>query len=293
MSRLKLITTTPNDEGLWIRQEEGEDPVLEYSGIKLDKGGSPISRLVKCSDLVRVLSQDFIKGTKFIVNTYDPVLSYLFPGDPTIDSQFTTSTKFIPQISTTELSREEVDGFSVSGLDGITQDSVRSIKACDSWYNDPIECAEVEVRIEESIVSVFGKFLNFEDLDYEKEVRNKVGEYSSDITSIPLTVSLISDTTYTDTINLEDWVYKSSNPEVTAKLDISFMYSIGGNIYGGFQTIQPFKYSDLGYLTSNNQVMTVGKIQLEYIGYVLKIYPLDPEIGEVVINDCVLTIGKL
>lgn len=293
MSRLKLITTTPNDEGLWIRQGEGEDPVLEYSGIKLDKGGSPISRLVKCSDLVRVLSQDFIKGTKFIVNTYDPVLSYLFPGDPTIDSQFTPSTKFIPQISTTELSREEVNGFSVSGLDDITQDSVRSIKACDSWYNDPIECAEVEARIEESIVSVFGKFLNFEDLDYEKEVRNKVGEYSSDITSIPLTVSLISDTTYTDTINLEDWVYKSSNPEVTAKLDISFMYSIGGNIYGGFQTIQPFKYSDLGYLTSNNQVMTLGKIQLEYIGYVLKIYPLEPEIDEVVINDCVLTIGKL
>ena len=292
MSVLRLITTDSSSDILWINQEEDRDPVLMYKGVSLDKGGSPRSRLLTCSSLSKILSEYFIKGTKFIINTYNPVLCYLFPGDSHYDQQFTPATKFIPQLSTPGLARNEVDGFN-SALPGVTQDSVKSIKACDSWYNSPVESKAVEEKIDETIEKVFGNSLRFDELDYEKEVRDKLGEYSSDIVDEVLTVSLVPDTLYTDTINLEDWVYKSGKPGVSAKLDISFYYSMDGKIYGGSQTIKPFEYLESGDLKPCNYLVKVGKVQLEYIRFVIKIYPLEDGIDEIVINDCTMTIGNL
>ena len=297
MSKLKLVTTSSTST-LHIIQKSDEDPVLAYKRgnevIKLDKGGSPGNRLLDCSTLYDLLSQYFIKGTKFIISTYNPVLYYLFPGDPTYDAMFNPSTKFIPTLKISELVRGEVDGFSEEGIDQIKSGQTRTIKACDSWYNNPAEEKRAVEAVETTFKDIFGFYKDFADLDIAKEVHDRLGDYSIDISSIisPISVDLIPDTLYTDTINLEDWVYKCGCgiDELKARLDVSFMYSIGGTIYGGSQTIEAFKYSG-GNLVSGDAIIKVGKVQLEYIDRVLKIYPTDSEIDEIMFNDACLTIG--
>ena len=297
MSKFKLITTTEptQDSILYIIQEDGEDPVLAYksggSVVKLNIGCSFSSRLLDCSTLYTILSKYFIKGTKFIISTYNPVLYYLFPGDQTYDAMFNPSTNYIPTLDVSSLVRDEVDGFSTTGIQAVTQDSIKSIKACDNWSNNPAEEVRALEAVERAVNRVFGIYTNFDELNYEKEVKEKVGSYSADISYIPMTVSLISETSYTDTINLEDWAYKSGKSgDIFAKLDVSFMYSKGNSIYGGMQTIEAFRYSN-GNLISENFIINLGSVQLEYIERVLKIYSLDPDVNEAVFNDCVLTIG--
>jgi hypothetical protein len=69
------------------------------------------------------------------------------------------------------------------------------------------------------------------------------------------------------------------------------MYSIGGEIYSGMQTIKAFRYEES--ITSDNKIINLPPIQIEYMDNVLKIYPLEEEIDEVVFTDCTLTIGCL
>ena len=296
MSKLKLVTTTSTST-LHIIQREGEDPVLAYKSgnnvIKLDKGGSPDNRLLDCSTLYNLLSRYFIKGTKFIISTYNPVLYYLFPGDPTYDDMFNPSTGFIPTLKVSDLVRGEVDGFSAAGISQIKAGQTRSIKACDSWYNNPAEEEKAVEAVDDLFKDVFGFYKEFSDLDIEKEVHSKLGDYSVDLSGIvsPISVDLVPSTMYTDTLNLEDWVYACGvSGDLKARLDVYFMYSIRGTIYSGSQTIEAFRYSG-GNLVSGDSIVRVGRVQLEYIGRVLKIYPVDSGIDEIIINDACLTIG--
>lgn len=290
MNKLKLVTPESTNH-IFITKDSNDDPVLAYKNgdliIELGKGGSPTSRLLDCSSLYNILSNYFIKGTKFIISTYNPVLYYLFPGS--YDQMFNPSTDFVPTLKVGELVRGEVNGFDPEFI--ATQESVRSIKACDSWNNNPEEKNEAEKAVDDQIKIVFGFYKDFEDLDIDKEVNEFIGPYSVDLNTTPLTVDLISDSLYTDTINLEDWAYESGNSgDLEAKLDVSFMYSIGDDIYGGSQTIEAFKYSG-GNLIITDYIISLENIQLEYIGSVLKIYPINQEIGEVIFNDACLTIG--
>jgi hypothetical protein len=181
----------------------------------------------------------------------------------------------------------------VSFNSSVTQSDVRCMKACDSWFNDLTMFNTLEEEINERIDKVFGYYREF---NVEKEVNEDTGKYSADLSKYPLVVSLISDTTYTDTINLEDWVLaskKGTNP-ISGKLDISYMYSYGGEMCSGMQTIKAFQYEE--NVTSKNVIINFGEIcpiQIEYMDYVLKIYPLVEAVDEVVFTDCTLTIGVL
>lgn len=299
MSKLKIINTdVPTSDDILYIVNTGEEPELAYksggSEVRLNKGGSPRSRLLSCSGLKEVLSKYFIKGTKFIISTYNPTLCYLFPGDPTYDSQFNPENDFIPTLNISDLVRGEVDGFDKTGFStdpSITQRSVRSMRVCDSWYNSPAESEAAEEAITERVNQIFGYYKEF---DVDKEIDSELGDYGVDVSKESIVVNLISGTTYTDTINLEDWIYKSGKGlnSVSGKLDISFMYSIGEEIHGGMQTIKAFQYSG-GNVIVDNTIMNLGSIQLEYINHILKIYPLNQDIDEVIINDCTLTIGVL
>ena len=57
----------------------------------------------------------------------------------------------------------------------------------------------------------------------------------------------------------------------------------------GMQTIKAFRYEES--ITSDNKIINLPPIQIEYMDNVLKIYPLEEEIDEVVFTDCTLTIG--
>ncbi len=303
MSKLKIITTTSTPLYLY---NTINGPQLRYkdSGgnvIRLNKGGgTPKYKLLTCSGLKTILSKYFMKGIKFIISTYNPVLYYLFPGDPTYDALFKPETKFIPTLTNlSSLIRGEVNGFDKSGFSRdstITQSSVRSIKACDSWYNSPSEEANAITAINERVKEVFGYYADFNEIDIEKEVRDKLGDYSSDLSTNSQVVDLMSGTEYTDTINISDWVYASGKKSVKAKLDISFMYSKGGNVFCGSQSLDAFYYNEMYpdlFLIHKDQIIRLGDIQIEYVNYVLKIYPISNEISEVIFNDCIMTIGNL
>lgn len=305
MSKLKLITTTiPSSNNLlYILETLGGEinSTLAYKSggnlVKLVRGGSPESAIIKCSDLKEILRKYFIQGTKFIASTYNPTLYYLFPGY--YKNQFSPDTDFVPTLNITSLLRAEVDGFNKDTFPhnpDITQDSLKSIKACDSWYSNTDEYEDIVSKIDSRIKNIFGYYrdFNINNFDIEKEVHDKLSGYSLDVSKESIVVSLLSETSYTDTINLEDWVYKSGkgNEEVSGKLDISFMYSKGGNIHGGMQTIKAFEYST-GNVVPKDTIINLGDVQIEYFNYILKIYPLSDEIDEIIINDCVLTIGVL
>ena len=344
--KLKLVTPDipTEDNVLYITS----DNFLAYKKngieVKLDKGGSERNRLIKCSDLKYILTKYMFKGSKYIINTYNPLLYYLIPGNSSNDPLFTSDNNFIPTIPTQTLIRGEVDGFDkninlkygdvddppsittgsngnwwIDGVDtrrkasekkpkayigpdgnwwvdfsSVSQSDVRCIKACDNWYNNLSELGTIEAKIDSAISSVFSSYKNFDDLDIEKEVRDKVGGYSIDIVENSFTSSLTSETKYTDTLNLEDWIYasmKSSLDGISGKLDVSYMYSKGGVMYGGQQSIKIFRYEE--YLTLESAIIDLGDVQLEFLDYVLKIYPLNNDVDEVIINDCTLTIGVL
>jgi hypothetical protein len=167
------------------------------------------------------------------------------------------------------------------------------MKACDSWFNDLSKYEEIVSDIEERVEDIFGYYKNFE---VGKEISDELGRYSADLSEESLVVSLISGTTYTDTINLEDWVLgsKKGTYPISGKLDISYMYSYGGSMYAGMQTIKAFQYEE--NVTAKNIIINQGEgcpVQIEYMDNVLKIYPLYDAVEEVVFTDCTLTIGVL
>lgn len=303
MNKLKLVTTSiPSESDVpFIIGENtqiiytGDRPALAYKEgrdyVILDKGGSDRVDLVKCSDLKKILDDYMFKGTKYIIGTYNPTLYYLFPGVSQNDSLFKSNNNFIPTLPVSSLVRLEVDGFNKDST--ISQNDVRCMKACDSWFDNLTEYNELVEKIDERIDKVFGYYREY---DIAKEVNEDTGKYSADLSKEPLVVSLISDTTYTDTINLEDWVLasKKGTNSISGKLDISYMYSKGGEIYGGMQTIKAFQYEE--NVTSNNVIINLGEscpVQIEYMDYIVKIYPLSEDVDEVVITDCILTIGVL
>ena len=305
-NKLKLVTTTDSgteanvpfiikngDEHVIY---DGETPALAYykdgqTFYALDKGGSEVVGIVTCSDLKDILDEYMFKGTKYIASTYNPTLYYLFPGVTLNDSLFKTKNNFIPTLPISNLVRLEVDGFSKT--DSVTSNDLRCMKACDSWFNDLSKYEEIVAEIEERVEDIFGYYKNF---NVEKEISDDLGRYSADLSEEPLVVSLISGTTYTDTINLEDWVLssKKGTHPISGKLDISYMYSYGGSMYAGMQTIKAFQYEE--NVTSKNIVINQGEgcpVQIEYMDNVLKIYPLYDAVEEVVFTDCTLTIGVL
>ena len=298
---LKLITREEDDEftpwpgELYLDNINGE-PVLAYiesqgsNPIYLDKGGSNVSRLIKCSDLKDILTGNMIKGTKFLASSSNPTLYYLFPGNPDNDALFTSDNNFIPTIRVNELIETyEANGFDDSEADRktLTQNSVRSMKACDNWF---VDLDIYEQNIEEIDAALDRIYNHYQDFDYSKEVQVGSG-YAVEVFENSIAVNLTSGTTYTDTINLEDWIWKLFNKdklgqdsEIHGKLDISFMYSIEGNIHCGMQTIK------ISSVMSSPVIIELEDVQLEYIGKVLKIYPLKNEVDEVIINDCVFTV---
>lgn len=294
--RLKLITTRePSKENIPYVITTSEYPIIAYisnhSVCILDKGGSERVKLITCQDLKQALDKYMFKGTKYIVSTYNPTLYYLFPGVTSNDDLFKTDNNFIPTLPISELVRLEVDGFSTDSV--IKQNDVRCMKACDSWYNNLDKYEEIIEDINERVNNIFDYYKEY---DITKEVKDETGSYSVDLLGNSFVVSLLSETSYTDTINLGDWVlgtYKGAT-SISGKLDVSYMYSIGGVMYSGMQTIKAFQYEE--NIVSNNVIINFGDscpIQIEYMDYVLKIYPLEERVDEVIFTDCTLTIGVL
>ena len=278
--KLKLVTTTSGGNyELYISRDNSGNPILAYkvgSVVHTVKcGGLP---LVKCSTLERILSDNFICDTKFIISTYNASLYYLTPDS----SLFNPANKFIPTIDTISLDRGEVSGFSTSSSMG----SVRSIKMCDNWYDNIIEQEEAEKAITDKAFSIFG-----DSIDYSEASPTKLGEYSVNTYDSNLVIELVSGTTYTDTVYVKDWIMKLGKSGVSAKMDISYMYSIGDSIFSGMQSIQAFRYNE--NLIIQDVMMTLGDVQMEYIGGTLKIYPVSVGVDEVVINDCIMIVGNL
>ena len=242
MSKLKLVTTDVPSKNNIPYIIDGETPVLAYKSdgtdYILDKGGSSRFGLVKCSDLKGILDSYMFKGTKYIVSTYNPTLYYLFPGMSVNDDLFNTDNNFIPTLPISDIVRLEVDGFNEDSR--ITQADIRCMKACDSWLNNLSEYEELVSKINSRVESIFGYY---KECDISKEVGDKKGSYSADLSEESLVVSLLSETSYTDTINLEDWVLKSKKgtEPISGKLDFSYMYSINGQIYSGMHTIKAFQ----------------------------------------------------
>ena len=299
---LKLVTTSvPSVSNVvYISGKQ-----LLYKSDNVITALDPGKNLVKCSDLKNYLDQYLPAGTKFIASTYNPVLNYLLPGYS--DDEFSTDNHFIPTLDTNNLNRGESDSF--GSVPRVKPESLISIKACDNWYNNPDTLQRIvgkNGKLNEELRKVYGS--GYADLDYNKELMYSVSNVApslqsgvfSEIGNVEcgsVVKVLISSTTYTDTLDLSEWIQVSCFPGVSGKVDVSVMYSKSGNIYSSDKSLKAFEYKKNSRgvleLIVDDSIIDMPEVQVEYLGGTLRIVPKTSDVDEAIIGDCILTVGTL
>ena len=115
-----------------------------------------------------------------------------------------------------------------------------------------------------------------------------------DVITIPVLDSKKT-STYTNVLDLTELLNHSLIPNLQAKLDLTYLYSIGNSIYGGDVTINLFSInSKTNEIEKLNQIVEKdNNIVIEYINGILKILPKSTSVGEYIINDAIITYGNL
>lgn len=112
----------------------------------------------------------------------------------------------------------------------------------------------------------------------------------------PFTITLISGESdvYTDTINFNGIIRHSVGQDLSGSVNLDVRYSMNsGKIYSGNIVFSVFNYDQNLTLESKNFIQDINsKVQAEFIDGVFKIYPMDPNVTECIINNCILTYAK-
>ena len=290
-SKFTIVTNEVPEslETLYISSENRDYPYIAYRDntgrVVSVYEGSSVYRPIHCSEFLSILNSCgsmmgglgcVIPGSVLEVDDLYYLPPILNPANPSIP--------VLPKITLSARERGEVNTFSTSGLDTgkMTSDWVNAgIKACDDWGSLVDVLTE---RINELYATHIGK---------GNSTSGPVGLYSADPLEDTMVLSLISPTTYTDTVDLNGVIENISYPGITSKLDISIDYSDGEKIFSITESFEPFRYLDTGDLFVPEIFITLEDIRVDYIDGVIRVFPIKQEITECIISDCTITYGNI
>lgn len=109
---------------------------------------------------------------------------------------------------------------------------------------------------------------------------------------------------YTNSVDLNDLIEYSSYPGTSARVDISIRYSKINDeesvayIYNYFTTFKAFWYNENRELIIEDTIETISDdtddlVRIEYLGGIIKVFPVSPMVSECIINDCTIIYGNL
>ena len=151
--------------------------------------------------------------------------------------------------------------------------------------------------LKEEVDSLFKEIFGYEyimkDIVFSNSSREVV-----DLLDNTISFSIISpdSDTYTNTIGLGELINYSSMPGISAKIDLTIQYSIGEDIYNRDINFTAFKYNPKGELEIESlQFDLDSDVSVFFIAEtgVIEAYPQEgSEVGECIINSCVVSYGK-
>jgi len=140
---------------------------------------------------------------------------------------------------------------------------------------------------------IFGYEYIMKDIVFSNSSREVV-----DLLDNTISFSIISpdSDTYTNTVGLGELINYSSIPGISAKIDLTIQYSIGEDIYNRDINFTAFKYNSNGELEIESlQFDLDSDVSVFFIAEtgVVEAYPQEgSEVGECIINSCVVSYGK-
>ena len=153
------------------------------------------------------------------------------------------------------------------------------------------ELEQISSGVTNTFNEIFGEQKGERELKINRSTRNQVDIVENSKTIIAIDSS--STSIYTNTIDLNDLVNHAIIPGLTAKVDVTFMYSTDNFIGGGDITFTAFKYNENSELVKDNLIFDRGKVIIEYINGIVRIFPMSNDINECILSDVVITYGNL
>lgn len=187
------------------------------------------------------------------------------------------------------------DGLSYNKLD--TTNNVKNL----SWNE------EEEEILKTPITDLSEEFSSGEELKKLLELQKTVQEmketdgktfYNSskiivDFLSKSISIDLMTDDSYTNTVSLVPIIEHQKTPGLTAKADLSIKYSKGNETCASDLTFEAFRYIG-STLSTKNYVRDINsEVLVEYLDGVIRVIPKSSQINECIISNCVVTYGCL
>jgi hypothetical protein len=160
------------------------------------------------------------------------------------------------------------------------------------------------VLLQDKVVISPEQVTNFTENYYKGVLKMKENDgitlYSSskvvvDFLNNSITVDLIADDEYTNTISLVNVEKKLAKKNLSAKIDLTVNYTKNGELFGQDLTFEAFRYSGASnniVANRNNFISYVNnEVVVEYIDGIIRVIPDSSNIDECIINNCVLTYG--
>ena len=105
---------------------------------------------------------------------------------------------------------------------------------------------------------------------------------------------------YTDSLDINELIEYSSYPGTSARLELIIRYSMlnrntnEATIYNHNTILKAFEYDEDRNLLLENAVEVIGDnlVRLEYLGGIVRVFPISTEISECIINYCTAIYGK-
>ena len=113
-----------------------------------------------------------------------------------------------------------------------------------------------------------------------------------------ITINMLGDKDYTNTISLKGVEKKYAKPNISGKVDLTVKYTRGGLVYTKDLSFEAFKYDDNELepkSTSNSYVSPLNNadVVVEYLGGIVRVIPESDDIDECIISSCVVTYGRI
>jgi hypothetical protein len=132
----------------------------------------------------------------------------------------------------------------------------------------------------------------------ERELRiTRTSKDKVDIVDDSITIPMIDSSTtsiYTNTLDLNDLINHANTPGISAKADVTFLYSTDNNIIcGGDISFNAFDIDSDGNVIKDNMIFNKEKVRVEYINGIIRIFPTSNDINECILSDVIITYGNL
>lgn len=275
MGKLSIVTDSNSgnenlkinvaDRKIYYNTQEGSVVLIE---------GSLKYRPLHCSELSRRLAnRDWNKSETLFIQ-----------GDSNVDDPILRYKKY-----TTTRPTGEIDE-----IDTLSDDQSLSFPLCGDLSS------ETKERITEAYTSIFDDSMIAQEevcfMGSSKSVmRTSECQESIDIIKGP--------DSYTPSLSLCELIEYSSYPKVSARVDMSVKYSkltndlSDASIYTYFTTFKAFEYDRDRNVDLENMVEIISDdtedlVRIEYLGGIIRLFPVSPRITECIINDCTVIYGK-